>query len=75
MEKATATKIIEKGGRVTRSELIEVLKAVKQEKGTKRGITLTRLIGDGILARIKVPRMRAFYAVTETGAKKAGIVK
>jgi len=28
---------------------------------------------DKFLARIKVPGMRAFYAVTEEGAKKAGI--
>ena len=75
LEKAVATKVIEKGGKVTRSELQEVLTAVKQKRGTKRGVTLSRLIGDGILARIKVAGMRALYAVTEEGAKKAGVVK
>jgi len=75
LEKAVAAKVVEKGGRLTRSELGEVLMAVKQERGTKRGVTLSRLIRDGILARIKVPGMRAFYAVTEEGARKAGIVK
>jgi len=73
LEKAVAAKVIEKGGRLTRSELGEVLTAVKQERGTKRGVTLSRLIRDGILARIKVSGMRAFYAVTEKGAKEAGI--
>jgi len=75
LEKAVATKVVEKGGKLTRSELGEVVTTVKQERGTKRGVTLSRLIGDGIIARIKVPRMRAFYAVTEEGAKKAGIVR
>jgi len=73
LEKAVATKVVEKGGKLTRSELGEVLTAVKQERGTKRGVTLSRMLKDGFLARIKVPGMRAFYAVTEEGAKKAGI--
>jgi len=75
LEKAVVAKVVEKEGKVSRSGLNEILRAVKQERGTKRGVTLSRLIADGFLARIKVPSMRAFYAATEKGAKEAGIVK
>jgi len=73
LEKAAVTKILQGKGKVSRSELSQILMAVKQERGTRRGVTLARLIADGFLVRIKVPGMRAFYAVTEKGAKEAGI--
>ncbi len=73
METTILAKIVEKGGRVSRTGLKEVLSAVKQEKGTKRGVMLSRLLQDGLLARVKVPGMRPFYAVTEEGAKKTGV--
>jgi len=73
LENAVAAKVIENGGRVTRAELGDILTVAKQESGRKRGVTLSKLITDGFLARIKVPRMRAFYVVTEEGAKKIGV--
>ena len=75
LEKAVVAKIVKEEGKVSRSGLNEILRAVKQERGTKRGVTLARMIADGFLARIKVPGMRAFYVATEKGAKEAGIVK
>ncbi|MEM2926993.1 MAG: hypothetical protein QW220_04595 [Candidatus Bathyarchaeia archaeon] len=75
IEKAVVKKIIEKGGKVSRSELLKIRNDVKKEKGTKRGVTLARLLKDGFIARIKVPGIRPFYAVTEKGAKESGMVK
>ncbi len=73
LEKAVVAKVIERGGRVTRPELAQILREAKQGKGMKRGVTLNRLTKDNFLARVKVPKMKAFYAVTKEGAEKAGI--
>ncbi|MBS7610111.1 hypothetical protein KEJ19_06055, partial [Candidatus Bathyarchaeota archaeon] len=72
-ERAIAEKIVEKGGRISSSELRKILKEVKKEKGMKRGVTLTRLLRDDFIARVKVPGMHPFYALTQEGIKKAGI--
>jgi DNA-binding transcriptional regulator PaaX len=76
LEKRLAKRIVQKGGRVSRSELEGMLREVGIEKGLRieaAGI-IPRLLDEGFLVKVRVPGMGAIYALSAEGAKKTGII-
>ena len=74
--KKVVTKILESGGIVGRRQLINMINEAKKEFNIKRsGVTLTKLIESGLIARIKVEGLRPFYSVTEEAIKSLKLKK